>query len=122
MRSLSIAVVLLAWPVAARAAAEMKAVGHVAVEDGVIHEGFAFDDGGGKLAYADTDGKGRARLHVGPPGGKAAATDITSFTPAPEKILFVGGSWFVVSNEGTRRAIVVGPNGRLGREIGPFGD
>jgi hypothetical protein len=47
------------------------------------------------------------------------ATDISSFTSAPERILHVGGHWFVVTNEGTRRAAVIGPNGRIAREIGP---
>jgi hypothetical protein len=107
----------------ASAGAEMKRVGRVAVEEGVIHEGFAFDESGGKLAYAETDAAGKTRLHVGPPGGKSSATvDITSFTPAPEKILFLGGHWFVVANEGARRAAVVAPNGRITHEIGPFGD
>jgi hypothetical protein len=116
----------LACPASARAGGDMKTVGRVAVEDGVIHEGFAFDDSGGKLGWAETDGKGRARLHVGPPGGKGGnagwATDISSFSSAPERVLFLGGSWFVIANEGARRAAVVGPNGRIKREIGPFGD
>jgi hypothetical protein len=111
---------LLAAP--ARAGEDMKSIARVAVQDGVIHEGFAFDDGGGKLGYAETDGKGRSRLHVGPPGGKGWTADITSFSPEPERVLFVGGSWFVVANEGARRAALVGPNGRIKREIGPFGD
>jgi hypothetical protein len=104
------------------AAAEMKSIAHIQIEEGVIHEAIAFDDGGGKLAYAETDGKGKTRLRVGAPGGKTAATDLTSFTQTPEKILFLGGHWFVVSNEGTRRAAVVAPNGRIKREIGPFTD
>lgn len=104
------------------AAPEMKQVGQVAADDGVIHEAFAFADGGARLAYARTDAKGKTYLHVGPPGGKTSATDISSFSHEPEKILFVGGSWFVISNEGSRRAAVVGPGGRLDRQIGSFGD
>jgi hypothetical protein len=121
-RALLLLTLTLAWPAPSQAGGDMKAVARVAIEDGVIHEGFAFDEGGGKLGYAETDGKGKARLHVGPPGGKAWTADITSFSPAPERILFLGGSWFVIANEGARRAAVVGPNGRIRREIGPFGD
>jgi hypothetical protein len=117
-------VAAIAWPASvwASGVAEMKSIARIAVEDGVIYEGFTFDDGGAKLGYAETDAKGKARLHVGPPGGKTSTTDITSFTPTPEKILFLGGHWFVVANEGIRRAAVVGPNGRIKSEIGPFGD
>jgi hypothetical protein len=100
----------------------MKEIARVTVDDGVIHEGFAFDAAGVKVGYADTDGKGKTHLRVGVPGGKVASTDITAFSPAPERILFVGNHWFVVSNEGARRAAVVGPSGRIVREIGPFGD
>ena len=67
-------------PVALRAAPEMKRVAEVAPEDGVIHEAFGFADGGARLAYARTDAQGRTYLHVGPPGGKTSATDISSFT------------------------------------------
>jgi hypothetical protein len=112
----------VATPAPASAGSEMKLIARVALEDGVIHEGFAFDDGGAKLGHAETDAKGKAHLYVGPPGGKASTTDITGFTPTPEKILFVGGYWFVIANEGIRRAAVVGPNGRIKSEIGPFGD
>jgi hypothetical protein len=106
----------------AGAAPEMKQIARIAIGDGVLHEGIAFADGGGQFAYAETDGQGKTRLHVGPPGGKSATTDITSFTPTPEKILFVGGHWFVVANEGTRRAAVIGAAGRIENQIGPFGD
>ena len=101
----------------------MKRVAEVAPDDGVIHEAFAFADGGARLAYARTDAKGKTHLHVGPPGGKTSATEISSFTHEPEKILFVGGHWFVVANEGaTRRAAVVGPTGRIENHVGAFGD
>jgi hypothetical protein len=107
----------------ARAAPEMKRVAEVAAGDGVIHEAFAFADGGAKLAYAQTDASGRTYLHVGPPGGKTTATDISSFSHEPEKIVFVGGRWFVIANEGsTRRAAVIGPTGRIEGQIGSFGD
>ena len=117
-RAVSLAAVLS--PVAAWA--DMRAVARVAVKDGVIHEGFAFDDGGGRLGYAETDGNGKVHLRVGVPGGKTVATDISSFTAAPDKILFLAGHWFVIANEGSRRAAVVAPNGRIKTEIGPFGD
>jgi hypothetical protein len=107
---------------AAADAKEMKQIARIAVADGVLHEAIAFADGGAKLAYAETDGQGKTRLHVGPPGGKATTTDITAFTPAPEKILFVGGYWFVIANEGDRRAAVIGPSGRIENQIGAFGD
>lgn len=107
---------------AAAAAKEMKQIARIAVSDGVLHEAIAFAAGGAKLAYAETDGQGKTRLYVGPPGGKATTTDITSFTPAPEKILSVGGYWFVIANEGDRRAAVIGPSGRIENQIGAFGD
>jgi hypothetical protein len=100
----------------------MKQIARIAVKDGMIHEGFAFDDAGAKLAYVDTDAQGIGRLHVGPPRGKKMSIDITSFTPAPERILFLGGHWFVIANEGVRRAAVVSPGGRIKTEIGPFDD
>jgi len=118
---LGLSVVLAPPPL--RAAPEMKRIGEVAANDGVIHEAFAFADGGAKLAYARTDAQGKTYLHVGAPGGKTSATDISSFTHEPEKILFVGGHWFVVANEGSsRRAASVGPTGRIENHVGPFGD
>src|SRR5688572_27937704 len=74
-------------PVWLRAAPEMKRVAEVMADDGVIHEAFGFADGGARLAYARTDASAMTFLHVGPPGGKTSATDISSFTHEPEKIL-----------------------------------
>ena len=49
-------------PTSPRAAApEMKQIAAVAVDDGVIHEAFAFADDGAKLAYVKTDTAGRTR-------------------------------------------------------------
>jgi hypothetical protein len=122
-RVVGLSVALALAPAALRAAPEMKRVAEVAPEDGVIHEAFGFADGGARLAYARTDPNGKTYLHVGPPGGKTSATDISSFSHEPEKILFVAGHWFVVANEGsTRRAAVVGPTGRIENHVGPFGD
>src|SRR5204863_264134 len=75
-------------------------------------------------AYAETDGKGKTLVHIGAPGGKGkqTTTDITSFSSAPERILFAGGHWFVIANEGTRRAAVIGPSGRTENQIGSFGE
>ena len=79
------------------AAAELKPLARIAIGDGVLHEAFAFADGGGQFAYAETDGKGKTLVHIGPAGGKGkgtargTTTDITSFSSAPERILFVGG-------------------------------
>jgi hypothetical protein len=109
-------------PASSWAAPALKQIAEVAVDDGVIHEAFAFADGGARLAYVKTDTKGRTQLHVGPPGGKTSTTDITSFTRDPERILFLDGHWFVIANEGTRRAAVVGPTGRIEKEIRAFGE
>lgn len=109
-------------PTASWAAPQMKPIAKIAADDGVLHEAFAFSDGGAKLAYVKTDPTGKTTLHVGPPGGRSSTTDITSFTHDPEKILFLGGHWFVISNEGARRAAVVGPTGRIENQIGAFGD
>lgn len=109
-------------PTSPRAAPELKQIGRIAVDDGVLHEAFAFDDAGAKLAYVKTDTTGKTYLHVGAPGGRSSTTDLSSFTHDPEKILFLGGHWFVISNDGARRAAVVGPTGRIENRIGAFGD
>jgi hypothetical protein len=101
---------------------EMKPIARIAAGDGVIHEAFAFADGGGQLGYVETDTQGRTLLHVGPPGGRGWSTDITTFTRDPERVVFVGGHWFVISKEGSRRALVVGPTGRIETQIGAFGE
>jgi hypothetical protein len=123
--AVSLAIVLLGLalvPAPLAAAPALKQIAEVAVDDGVIHEAFAFADGGARLAYVKTDTKGRTQLHVGAPGGKSTITDITSFTRDPERILFLDGHWFVIANEGVRRAAVVGPTGRLENEIRAFGE
>jgi hypothetical protein len=101
----------------------LREVARVAVSDGVIQESFALDERGARIAYVVTDGKGVTRLRVGPPGGGAfKATDLTRFTAVPERVIAVGGAFYVIANEGTRRAAAIGPNGGLGRVIGPFSD
>jgi hypothetical protein len=117
----AVAALALAAPVFA---GELKPLGRVAIGDGVLHEAFAFADGGAQFAYAETDGKGKTLVHIGAPGGKGKQTtaDITSFSSAPERIVFVGGHWFVIANEGTRRAAVIGPSGRIEAQIGAFGE
>ena len=117
----SLGLVLGAAP--AGAAPALRQIAEIAVDDGVIHEAFAFADGGARLAYVKTDSKGRTQLHVGAPGGgKMTTTDITSFTRDPERIVFLDGHWFVIANEGARRAAVVGPTGRLENELPAFGE
>jgi hypothetical protein len=109
---------LLAAPAWGR---ELKVVARVSAGDGVIGDAFALDDRGAALAYVHTDAKGQVRLRVGPPGGRARGVDISSFTSAPERVLAVGGRFFLLANERQRRAAAVGPGG-LAREMGPFND
>jgi hypothetical protein len=124
-RAADVAVVVTGLCAAAGASARpLREVGKIAVSEGVIGEGFALDERGGRIAYLVTDGKGTAHLHVGAPGGAAGgkATDLTRFSNTPERVVSVAGGWFVIANEGQRRAAAVGPNGALGREVGPFSE
>jgi hypothetical protein len=105
------------------AGGELKPLARIAIGDGVLHEAFAFADGGGQFAYAQTDGEGKTRVFIGAPGGKKpVAVDVTSFSAAPERILYVGGYWYVIANEGTRRAAIIGKSGRIENQIGAFGE
>lgn len=112
-------------PFAQADAKELKQVGKVTVDDGVINDALALDDGGGKLGWIHTDGKGNLRLHVGPAtgkGGKAGQTvDLTKFTVVPERVYSLGSSWVVVANEGERKAAFVA-GGKLKNQAGPFAD
>jgi hypothetical protein len=106
----------------AAAPKSLRAVGKVTAGEATIHDAFALDQGGGKLGYIVFTGKGAVQLHVGPPGGKTRVTDLANFSGAPEKILTLAGYWFVVSNEGSRRAAIVDPAGRIRRQTGSFDD
>jgi hypothetical protein len=102
------------------APAGLKVVGRVAPKDATIHDAFALDEAGGKLAHIIFTGDGAVQLHVGPPGGKTKVTNLADFSGAPEKILPLGGHWFVVSNEGERKAAIVDPAGRIKRQTSHF--
>jgi hypothetical protein len=99
----------------------LEPTGKVTAREGeVLQDAFAFDEGGGKLATISLTGAGQVLLSVGAPGGKPRLTEISSFTSTPEKIFGLGGSWFVVANEGKRRAAVIDAAGRLGKITQPF--
>jgi hypothetical protein len=106
----------------------LREVAKIAVGDGngngIIGDAFALDERGARIAYLVTDGKGTTRLRVGPSAGAAAgkAIDLTRFSTAPERVVAVGSGWFVIANEGKRRAAAISPAGALGGEIGPFTD
>jgi hypothetical protein len=100
----------------------LKPSGTVTASEGLLHDAFAFDETGGKLATIQFTAKGYVELLVGPPGGTPRMTNISSFTSTPEKILGLSGYWFVVSNEGRRRAAIVDPSGRVRRTTQSFDD
>ena len=101
---------------------QLKPSGKVTASEGLLHDAFAFDETGGKLATIQFTAKGTVQLLVGPPGGKPRVSDISTFTATPEKILGLSGFWFVVSNEGRRRAAIVDPSGRIRRTTQTFDD
>ncbi|MBN2574759.1 MAG: hypothetical protein JXP73_09360 [Deltaproteobacteria bacterium] len=101
---------------------QLKPSGKVTAGEGMLHDAFAFDESGRRLATIRFTAKGAVQILIGPPGGKARATDISSFTATPEKILGLSGYWFVVSNEGRRRAAIVDGNGRIRRTTQSFDD
>ena len=100
----------------------LKPSGKVTASQGILHDAFAFDESGSKLATIQFTAKGTVQLLVGPPGGKPRSSDISSFTSTPEKILGLSGYWFVVSNEGRRRAAIVDPSGRIRKTTQTFDD
>lgn len=115
-------VLLLATSVAA-APKLLKPSGKVSASEGnTLAEAFAFDETGSKLATIQYTSRGQVLLSVAPPGGKGQITEIASFTATPEKLLGVGGYWFVVSNEGQRRAAIIDPAGHLKRTTQHFDD
>jgi hypothetical protein len=121
--ALAATVVALLGVAAAAQAKPMRELARISVPDAVINEGFALDERGARLAYVVVDARGAVRLRVGP-AGKAAGkgTDVTRFSTSPEQVLSVGAGWFVIANEGKRRALAVGPSGAAAGEIGPFSD
>lgn len=117
--SLALGALLLVGPAAA-APKLLKPSGKVNVSDGVLQDAFAFDESGSKLATIQFTARGQVLLSVGPPGGKAQLTEISSFTSTPERVLGVGGYWFVISNEGQRRAAIIDAAGHLRRTTQRF--
>ena len=101
---------------------QLKPSGKVTSSEGLLHDAFAFDETGSKLATIQFTAKGSVQLLVGPPGGKPRVSDISSFTATPEKLLGLSGYWFLVSNEGHRRAAIVDPSGRIRRTTQSFDD
>lgn len=110
------------WGEVVAAPKSLKASGKITVEDGMLHDAFAFDETGTKFAYIKMTGKGEVQLIIGPPLGTTIVADIASFSAAPEKILGLGGYWLVVSIEGQRRGAIVDARGRLGRTTMLFDD
>jgi hypothetical protein len=118
-----VSIVLLLGASAAAAPKVLKPSGKVtAAEGNTLAEAFAFDESGSKLATIQYTPRGQVLLSVGAPGGKSQITEISSFTSTPEKLVGVGGHWFVVSNEGQRRAAIIDPAGHLKRTTQHFDD
>jgi hypothetical protein len=122
MRFWVLGFVALASVSALAAPKQLKPSGKVTASEGMLHDAFAFDESGSKLATIQFTAQGKVQLLVGPPGGKPRAADISSFTATPEKIFGLAGHWFVVSNEGHRRAAIVDPSGRIRRTTQSFDD
>ncbi len=112
----------LLGPSAMAAPKQLKPSGKVTSTEGLLHDAFAFDETGRKLATIQFTARGSVQLLVGPPGGKPRITDISSFTSSPEKILGLSGYWFLVSNEGRRRAAIIDPSGRIRHTTQSFDD
>ena len=104
----------------------LREVARIAVPEGIISEGFALDERGARLAYIVTDAKAGTRLLVAATASGAPAarpSDLSRFASAPERVVSVGAGWFVIANEGRRRAAAIPPGGGgLVRQIGPFTD
>jgi hypothetical protein len=114
-----VAAVATATPTLA-APKQLKASNKVSVDEGMLSDAFALDESGNKLATIRITPRGSVQLMVGPPGGKQRATDISSFSATPEKIVALAGNWFVISSENGRRAAVVDTRGRLRRTTPSF--
>ena len=122
IRILTCVVALLPATATLAAPKQLKPSGKVTSSEGMLHEAFAFDESGSKLATIRFTARGSVQLLVGPPGGKPRVGDISSFSATPEKIYGLGGHWFVISNEGSRRAAVVDASGRIRRTTASFDD
>lgn len=107
---------------AAAAPRVLSSSSKVVAKEGLLADAFAFDENGAALATVRFTATGTVELVVGPPGGKARTTDISGFTSTPEKIFGLSGYWFVVSNEGKRRAGIVDPSGHIRRTTEAFDD
>ena len=99
---------------------KLKPAGKVTADGGVLHEAFAFDEAGRTVATIQFTAAGAVQFRVGPPGGKLRVSDISSFSATPEQIFALGRNWFVVSNEGRRRAAVIDASGRIRRTTQTF--
>lgn len=100
----------------------LKEIAKVSAKEGTLHEAFSLDQTGQKLAHVIFTAQGEVQLHVGAPGGKETVTNLAEFSGAPEKILALGGYWFVVNNEGSRRAVIIDPSGKIKGKTGNFDD
>lgn len=100
----------------------LKEIASVSAKEGTLHEAFALDQTGQKLAHVIFTAQGEVQLHVAPPGGKGTVTNLAEFSGAPERILALGGYWFVVNNEGNRRAVIIDPSGKIKNKTGNFDD
>ena len=109
-------------PPAQAAPKALKVVARVLAREATIHDAFALDQSGSNLAHIVLTGNGAVQLHIGPPGGKTKSTDLADFSGAPEKILSLAGYWFVVSNEGARKAAIIDSSGRIKHQTEPFDD
>ena len=119
--SLSLLVLLVSS--GARAAPKiLHSIGKVTTGEGMLQDAFAFDESGSKLATIRFTPRGQVLLSVGPLGGGQRLSELSSFTSTPEKIVGLGGYWFVISNEGQRRAAIIDSAGHLRRTTGKFDD
>ncbi len=118
----SFLVALLASAQVLAAPRVLKPTGKVTGSQGVLQDVFALDETGSKLATIQFTAKGQVLLAIGAPGGKSQFAEISSFTATPEKILGIGGHWFVISNEGQRRAAIFDSAGHFRRTTQKFDD
>lgn len=118
-----VSIALLLGAQAAAAPKLLKSSGKVTASEGnTLQDAFAFDEKGSKLATIQFTARGQVLLSVGAPGSRGQITEISSFTSTPERIFGLGGYWFVISNEGQRRAAIIDPAGHLKRTTQSFDD
>ena len=99
---------------------QLKPSGKATSDEGLLSDAFALNESGSKLATIRFTAQGSVELMVGPPGGTPRVTNISAFSATPERILGLGGHWFVISNEGTRRAAIVDGSGRIRKRTSSF--